>query len=171
MTTPRFWREIDERYNLKGMQCGNCGNAFFPARSLCPKCRHASVGKMTPKSFSGEGVVDSFTVVHAPPAGFELQAPYILAIVKLEEGPKVTTQIVDAKPEQVKVGARVKKVFRRINADGESGVIHYGYKFELYRPLRGEGSREGPPAGAAASTPPDPAAPRPRDIPGSGPAG
>ena len=78
MAVPRFWRENHERYNLKGAKCTNCATILFPARSLCPKCRHASVGKLVPQSLSGEGVVESFTTVHSAPAGFELQAPYCL---------------------------------------------------------------------------------------------
>lgn len=126
---PRFWRSIDQRYNLEGVQCGNCHQAIFPARTLCPKCRHLSIGKLTPMPLSGEGTIESFTVVHSPPNGYELQAPYVMAVVKLAEGPRLTAQIVDVDPEQVKMGMRVHKVFRRINQDGESGVIHYGYKF------------------------------------------
>ena len=42
----REWREIPGRYNLKGTKCGNCGKIFFPARSFCPNCRRASMGKM-----------------------------------------------------------------------------------------------------------------------------
>jgi uncharacterized OB-fold protein len=129
MQTPRFWREIDERYTLKGVQCGNCQSILFPSRTLCPKCRHASYGKLTPYKLSGKGVVEQFTVVHAPPAGFELQAPYLLALVRLEEGPRVTAQIVDTKADAIDVGTPVTAVFRRINEEGESGVIHYGYKF------------------------------------------
>ena len=134
---PRFWRSIDQRYNLEGVKCGNCAEVIFPARTLCPKCRHLSVGKLQPFRFSGEGTVDTFTVVHSPPHGYELQAPYVMAIVKLEEGPRLTAQIVDAPEDTVKVGMRVHKVFRRINQDGESGVIHYGYKFA---PVRGPGA-------------------------------
>jgi hypothetical protein len=130
---PRFWRSIDQRYNLEGLKCGSCGQAIFPARTLCPECRHKSVGKLTPLPFSGEGTVVSFTVVHSPPQGYELQAPYVMAIIKLAEGPQLTAQIVDTDPGQVQVGLKVQKVFRRINQDGESGVIHYGYKF---RPTR-----------------------------------
>ena len=129
MQTPRFWREIDERYTLKGVQCGKCGQVLFPSRTLCPTCRHESVGKLAPHKLSGAGAVEAVTVVHAPPAGFELQAPYLLALVKLDEGPRVTAQVVDAKPDQVTVGTRVRAVFRRINEEGESGVIQYGYKF------------------------------------------
>lgn len=129
MQTPRFWREIEERYTLKGVVCGNCQTILFPTRTLCPTCRHESVGKLTPHKLSGKGTVQAVTTVHAPPAGFELQAPYLLALVRLDEGPTVTAQVVDAKPDQVTLGTRVHAVFRRINEEGESGVIQYGYKF------------------------------------------
>jgi uncharacterized OB-fold protein len=135
---PRFWRSIDQRYNLEGVQCGHCGQLLFPARTLCPKCRHMSVGKLQPYAFSGEGVVESFTTVHSPPNGYELQAPYVMAVVKLAEGPTLTAQVVGTSPERVHIGMRVQRVFRRINQDGESGVIHYGYKFAPARgPLQG----------------------------------
>ncbi|MHB8586801.1 MAG: Zn-ribbon domain-containing OB-fold protein [Thermoplasmatota archaeon] len=129
MAIPRFWREIDQRYNLNGSHCSNCNQYFFPARALCPRCRHLSVGKIKPAPFSGEGTIETFTVVHQPPPGFELQSPYVIAIIRLAEGPKVTAQVVDVKADQVHTGQRVHKVFRRINQDGQSGVIHYGYKF------------------------------------------
>lgn len=129
MQTPRFWREIDERYVLKGVKCGNCDDIIFPSRTLCPRCRHASVGKLVPYKLSGKGTVEAVTTVHAPPAGFELQAPYVLALVRLEEGPRVAAQVVDTKPGNVKMGMPVRAVFRRINEEGESGVIQYGYKF------------------------------------------
>lgn len=129
MQTPRFWREIDERYSLKGVKCGNCGCVLFPTRTLCPQCRHESVGKLAPFKLNGTGVVEAITTVHSPPAGFELQAPYLLAIVKMDEGPRITTQIVDAKPGEVAIGDKVRAVFRRINTEGEAGVVQYGYKF------------------------------------------
>lgn len=129
MQTPRFWREIDERYSLKGVKCGHCGDVLFPTRTLCPRCRHESYGKLSPHKLSGLGTVEVVTTVHTPPAGFELQAPYLLALVRLDEGPRVTAQIVDAKPSDVGVGTKVRAVFRRINEEGESGVIQYGYKF------------------------------------------
>jgi hypothetical protein len=41
----------------------------------------------------------------------------------------VTAQVVDTKPENVRIGTTVKAVFRRINEEGEAGVVQYGYKF------------------------------------------
>ena len=134
MQTPRFWREIDERYVLKGVKCGNCQTIHFPSRTLCPKCRHESVGRLLPYKLSGAGVVEAVTTVHQPPAGFELQAPYLMALVRLSEGPRITAQIVDAKPAAVPVGTKVKAVFRRINTEGEAGVVQYGYKFVVDAP-------------------------------------
>lgn len=131
---PRFWRSIRQRYNLEGVRCGNCGLAIFPPRTLCPKCRHLSAGKLQPFRAGGQGVVETFTIVHSPPQGYELESPYVVGIVKLDEGPRVTAQIVDAAPESVEIGMRVEACFRRISQDGETGVIHYGYKF---RPVRG----------------------------------
>lgn len=167
MQTPRFWREIDERYTMKGVKCGNCGDVMFPTRTLCPNCRHESVGKLVPFKLSGEGTVESVTTIYAPPAGFELQAPYALALIRMAEGPRVTAQVVDCKPSEVKIGMKVRSVFRRINEEGEAGVIQYGYKFVAVP----KAWPDEPVAQPVPSASHDPAVPRPRDIRGSGPAG
>ena len=56
--------------------------------------------------------------------------PYVLAIIKLKEGPKLTAEIVDCELDRVKIGLEVKKVFRKIVEKGPHGVIQYGYKFK-----------------------------------------
>ena len=125
----RFWRETQSRYNLTGNRCGKCGTAYFPPRPLCPVCHRESLGKMEELRFKGEGEVLTFTVVQEPRRGFELQVPYILAMVRLDEGPVLLGQVVDCAPDQVKIGTRLRSVFRKIGEEGKSGVIHYGYKF------------------------------------------
>ncbi len=60
---------------------------------------------------------------------FEKYTPYILALVELEEGPKVMSQIVDCKPEEVKIGLNVEVCFRKLFEQDEEGVISYGFKF------------------------------------------
>ena len=57
--------------------------------------------------------------------------PYCIAIIKLDEGPRITSQIVDCEPEIVKPGMKVKSVFRKLGEDSESGILHYGTKFIL----------------------------------------
>jgi hypothetical protein len=111
---------------MVGTKCETCGRTFFPPRSLCPDCRRA--GKIVPHKFVGSGTVVTFTVIHTAAEQYSLLTPYVLAIVKLDEGPQITTQIV-MDPTKVKFGMRVKSVFRKIATDGESGIIHYGTKF------------------------------------------
>ena len=123
------WRRIPERYNLIGTHCSNCNTSFFPSRNICPNCRRK--GRMGVRKFSGRGKIYSYTRVTAPPTGFELEAPYFVAIVELEEGPRVLAQLVDCGPGDVAIGKPVRMVFRRIQEDGKDGLIHYGFKFRL----------------------------------------
>ena len=136
----RIWREAPTRYRFLGNRCTVCGGVYLPPRWICPKCRRASIGKMEPIQLSGNGEVVTYTVVYDPAVGYELLTPYVLAIVKLDEGPRVTSQIVGCDPKEVKIGSRVRAVLRKLGeergstdtGDG-SGVITYGYKFILER--------------------------------------
>ncbi|ADP77757.1 protein of unknown function DUF35 [Methanothermus fervidus DSM 2088] len=123
----RTWRHIPQRYNLIGSKCKNCGSVFFPKRIICPNCRRK--GKIEDFKFSGHGKIYTYSVVHAAPEEFKENSPYIVAIVELDEGAKVTAQIVDCKPEDIKIGDEVEMVFRKIREEGEDGVITYGFKF------------------------------------------
>jgi uncharacterized OB-fold protein len=138
MTVPRFWREIPQRYNLQASKCGQCQAIHFPPREVCPACRRASIGKMTMVNLSGRGRVLESTRVHRPAPGYELQVPYVVALVQTEEGPVVTGQVVDPGDRAVVVGAPVKAVFRRLGQDGEAGVIYYGTKWQLEDAAPGE---------------------------------
>lgn len=121
------WRRIPERYRMLGTVCRNCGTHYFPLRQVCPACRRK--GRIEPYKFSGRGAIYSLTEIHSGPAGFENQVPYAMAIVELEEGPRCTGQVVDAKLEDLKIGDPVETVFRRIQTDNDEGLIHYGFKF------------------------------------------
>ncbi len=129
MAIPRFWREIGSRYNLYGSKCGNCGTLDFPPRTVCPECGRRSVGKMERVKLKGNGTVVSYTVIHDAPAAYEMMKPYVLAIVEMEEGCRLTSQIIDVDPATVKIGMQVEAAFRKLGSEGEAGVIHYGYKF------------------------------------------
>lgn len=129
MGVPRFWREIPNRYNLIGTRCGKCNKVFFPPRYICPRCRR--IGKLEPYKLNGRGKVVTYTVTHVAPNGFEDQVPYALAIIELDEGPRLTAQVTDCDPNKVDIGSRVEVVFRRMGQEGEDGPIYYGYKFKL----------------------------------------
>lgn len=79
----------------------------------------------------GKGHIVSYTIVTDAPEGFEEQAPYTLALVKLDEGPTVLAQITDLEGA-AEIGMRVEMVTRKLRTDGKRGIIVYGYKF---RPL------------------------------------
>lgn len=121
------WRLFEERYRLKGNCCTTCDTNYFPPRAVCPKCRRR--GNLELLRFSGDGEVYSYSIIRVAPEGFEKNAPYVLAIVRLKEGPLVTSHITDIEPEDVSIGMPVRAVFRRIMEDGESGIIHYAFKF------------------------------------------
>ena len=126
MSVARFWRKIPQRYNMLGTKCETCGRHFFPPRTFCHDCRRA--GRIVDYKFAGSGTVVTFSVIHTASEQYERLTPYVIAIVKLDEGPQITTQVV-CSPDRVKIGMKVKSVFRRIATDGESGIIHYGTKF------------------------------------------
>jgi len=79
-------------------------------------------------TFAGTGEVYSFTTLQEPPEGFEEQAPYTLALIKLDEGPLITAQLTDL-DEPVTIGDRVEMVTRKLTTEGSKGMIIYGYKF------------------------------------------
>ena len=153
----RNWRLKEQRYRLIGEVCGHCSEKIFPPRDICPHCGQEASTKF---EFSGKGTVESFTVIQEPPEGFEKNAPYVVALIKLEEGPVITAQLTDleitkgvrfAKMDQergwnpveidvkttdfkVEIGMPVEMVTRRMKEDGDNGLITYGYKF---RPIIG----------------------------------
>jgi hypothetical protein len=84
-------------------------------------------------TFAGTGEVYSFTTLQDPPEGFEDQAPYTLALVKLDEGPIITAQLTDL-DGPVSIGDRVEMVTRKLTTEGPRGMIVYGYKFRKTLP-------------------------------------
>lgn len=85
-------------------------------------------------SFSGLGAIYSYTIVLDPPESFQEQAPYVLALVKLDEGPLVTAQISDMDEQPLAIGDRVEMVTRKLTTEGSRGMIVYGYKFRKILP-------------------------------------
>jgi uncharacterized OB-fold protein len=112
-----------------GVICDTCQRVAFPPRELCPDCRTPTT---RPYRFSGRGEVYSYSTVLQGPDGFADCAPYVVALVKLEEGPLVAAQLADANPRELAIGMPVEMVTRRLREDGPKGIVLYGYKF---RPL------------------------------------
>lgn len=127
MDIPRHWRLKKQRYALTGEVCDHCDAKLFPPRDICPECGEEA---KTLFQFSGRGEVYSHTTVYDPPQGYEGQAPFTLAMVKLEEGPLVTAQLTDLGEEPAEIGMPVEMVTRLLrSATDERGMLVYGYKF------------------------------------------
>ncbi|MBI4864781.1 MAG: Zn-ribbon domain-containing OB-fold protein [Candidatus Riflebacteria bacterium] len=124
--TARNWREIPQRYRLEAGKCKKCSEVLYPPRVVCPRC-----GGRTFESFrlSGEGEVLTYSIVHVAPRGFEDDVPFVVAIVGMKEGVQMTGQIVDCDHGKLAIGMKVRTEFRRIQEDGEAGMIFYGHKF------------------------------------------
>lgn len=131
MEISRHWRLRQQRYQLIGEACAHCETKIFPPRDICPDCGEEARESF---KFSGRGEVYSYTTVRQAPEGFQEQAPYTVALVRLEEGPLVTAQLTDLGNEPVSIGMPVEMVTRRLRSDGERGMLVYGYKF---RPCEG----------------------------------
>ncbi|MHC1599339.1 MAG: Zn-ribbon domain-containing OB-fold protein [Candidatus Methanospirareceae archaeon] len=127
-STAKFWREQESRYNLEGTHCLNCESFFFPPRSVCPQCRRK--GTIEPYKFKGTGKVVTYTTVYQAPRNPNRQTPYTLAIIKLDEGPRMLSEVI-CEPEAISTGMRVRAVFRKLGDEGERGIINYGTKFVL----------------------------------------
>lgn len=125
----REWREIPGRYNLVGTKCTNCGKIYFPARTFCPECRRAGIGKIEPYALARTGKVFSFSVIHEAPDCNNMQKPYAVAMVETDDSVMIEGQLVDVDLEKIEIGMSVRAVLRKLDADGKAGVIHYGYKF------------------------------------------
>jgi len=78
---------------------------------------------------SGRGEIYSYSTVFQGPNGFAETAPYLVALVRLVEGPLVAAQLTEVEPDAVAIGMPVEMVTRRLREDGPKGVVVYGYKF------------------------------------------
>jgi hypothetical protein len=125
MITARYHREIPQRYRLEAGKCQKCGQVHFPPRRVCPKCKGTAFETIR---LSEEGKLVTFTVVRVASDKFSTQTPFVVGIVELNDGVRVTTQIADVEVDKVEIGQKVKLVFRRIQEDGKAGILCYGYK-------------------------------------------
>jgi len=102
--TSAFW-EAASQGTLLLQRCGQCNHMQHYARPMCVACWSPNVSW---EAAAGTGVIWTFTVVGMPghPA-WRPDTPYVLAIVELDEGPRLMTNIVDCRPDDIAVGQRV----------------------------------------------------------------
>jgi len=122
-----YWRNINHRYQLEGAQCSSCNKKYYPQ---CYRCSCSSVS-FTKVNLSKSGKLISFSQVKIPPKQLCHESPYCIGMVELDDGPRLMAQLTDVTFEQLKIGMRVRGVFRRYHVSGKTGLIHYGIKFTV----------------------------------------
>ncbi|HYR96996.1 MAG TPA: OB-fold domain-containing protein [Candidatus Binatus sp.] len=107
-----YWEGCREG-QLRVQRCTACSHLRWPPSVLCPECLAEGGDWM---ALSGRGAVYSFIIVHRPqhPAFFD-DVPYNVAIVELEEGIRLHTNIVDCPNENLRIGLPVEVVFQKVN--------------------------------------------------------
>lgn len=126
--TEHFWAGT-RAGELRLQRCQDCGVSYFPPRPFCPECSSRNV---TIFVASGRGTLESYVINHRPhPAWSE---PYAIALVKLEEGPRLMSNIVDCPqtPEDLVLDMPLEVVWLR-----QSDQI----TLPLFRPATSTGAR------------------------------
>jgi uncharacterized OB-fold protein len=130
ISLPTFAASIDQRLRLAGGKCRSCGTIAFPKRRHCLSCNGSEFDEF---GLRDTGEIYSFTIIAAGGAPAEFDAQQILtgviavAIVQLDDGPRVIGQIVAPDPQALDIGTRLKAVSRRLYE--QEGIVRYGLKF------------------------------------------
>lgn len=118
LTRP-FW-DGAKRGELLLQRCISCSSYVFYPRYLCPVCGASDLRWVRA---SGRGTVFTYTVAFRPthPA-FAERGPYVIAVVELEEGPKMTTNIINVEPAAVAIGMEVEATFEDV---GDVALVYF----------------------------------------------
>jgi uncharacterized OB-fold protein len=111
--TKPFW-DSTKAHALQIQRCNACGNALFYPRGICPHCFSSDLSW---QPVSGNGNIYAFTIVYRHPSpAFQADIPYVVALVELDEGVRLLSNLVEvtADPEHVKVGMPVQVVYEDV---------------------------------------------------------
>jgi len=136
LSISRHWREKGAYYRLEGIECLDCGKRSYPPAPVCPHCGSRNIRRV---ELPRMGRLLSYTITYSIPEGFREYAPVMLGLIELDDGTRLVSQLTDTKPEELRENMRVEAVLRRVQVDGEYGLIHYALKF---RPVRPGGRKE-----------------------------
>jgi uncharacterized protein len=109
-----FWAAAREK-RLVVPRCRSCGDAWFPPTLLCPSCGSAGHEWI---EVSGRGTVFSFVVMHRVyhPA-FADKVPYVVAVIELEEGPRLLSNVISISPGEIRCDMPVRVTFDECRGD------------------------------------------------------
>ena len=110
-----FYWEKCKAHELWLRHCKSCDSAYFYPRDICPECFSRDTDWV---QSSGRGILYAFTIVHRGPVpAFRDRAPYVAALVELEGGVRMPTNLVDVEPDptNIKIGMAVQVTFDDLN--------------------------------------------------------
>ena len=112
--TMTFWEKVNEG-ELWIQRCKDCSKPYFYPRYFCPTCLGTNVEWF---KTSGRGKLHTYMINHRPPPSFQAEAPYAIAIVELDEGVRMMTNIhgIENTPEKLKLDMPLRVVFEEITA-------------------------------------------------------
>ena len=105
---------------LTAIRCRPCGELCIPPKEYCPACQQRD---WEPVPLRGTGTIVSYTVIRVPPRGRPVDAPYAVAVVRLDEGVSLLGRLVEMPVDAVKTGLPVR--FRPL-LDGQQTAIGFG---------------------------------------------
>ena len=112
-----FW-EAAKAHRLMYQRCRLCGTQVFYPRDICPGAQCFGVGTLDWVESSGRGAVYSFTISYQPAhPGFREDVPYVLAIIELEEGWRMNSNIVDIDLSEIEIGMAVEVCWDDVTAE------------------------------------------------------
>ena len=110
-----FYWEKCKAHELWLRHCKSCDKAYFYPRDMCPDCFSRDTDWI---QSSGRGTLHTFSIVHrGPTPSFRDRVPYVAAIVEVESGARIPTNLVEVEPDPtvIKVGMAVEVVFEDLN--------------------------------------------------------
>ncbi len=127
----QFYEFLNQQ-RLMGSRCTPCGEIHVPPRPVCGKCRD---GEIEWVELSGAGKLAAFTIIYIAPtamleAGYSRKQPYCSGIVELEEGPRISAQILGvdvAHPESIEVGMPLKVAFVQ-RGEGDAAQTYLAFE-------------------------------------------
>ncbi len=109
-----YWEKCKE-HELWLRHCRACGSTYFYPRDICPGCFSRDTDWVRS---SGQGTLHAFAIVHRGPVpAFRDHAPYVVAMVELEGGARMPTNLVEVEPDPsvIKIGMALQVVFDDLN--------------------------------------------------------
>lgn len=122
--SPRYHREKAHRYRLEAQKFSS-GYVTLANRYIDPDSGSTEFEKINLK---GTGTILSYTIIHIASDQFKHLTPFPVAIIETDEGARITAMVSDCDHTDLKIGSKVELVFRKIQEEGDSGIINYGYK-------------------------------------------